>query len=233
MVPGRGILSRPAWVAFDVIETLFSLEGLRPRLEAAGLPGASLDTWFASTLRDAFALAAIGAFQPLQAMQETALVALSRKHGVALDEGQRETILAGMQELDPHPDVGAAMACLAAAGLSVMAVSNGSAAATEALLQRAGLRPLVSLVLSVDEVRLSKPRPEIYRYATQRAGIDPAQMILVATHPWDVNGAKAASLMGGFVARGQAYPSTMTPPDFEGETLAEIAAAIAILPLTE
>ena len=50
--------ARPRIVAFDVIETTFSLESLRPRLSAQGIPGASLETWFARILRDAFALAA-------------------------------------------------------------------------------------------------------------------------------------------------------------------------------
>lgn len=49
---------RPRVVAFDSIETTFSLASLRPRLEARALPGAVLDLWFARTLRNAFALAA-------------------------------------------------------------------------------------------------------------------------------------------------------------------------------
>ncbi len=40
---------RPAVVAFDVIETLFSRESLRPRLGAIGLPAHSLEAWFART----------------------------------------------------------------------------------------------------------------------------------------------------------------------------------------
>ena len=53
---------RPSVIAFDVIETVFSLETLRGRFEVVGLPGTALETWFAQTLRDAFALDATGAF---------------------------------------------------------------------------------------------------------------------------------------------------------------------------
>lgn len=57
---------RPHVVAFDVIETTFSLESMRPRLQAAGLPGHLLETWFAQLLRDAFALDASGVYKPFR-----------------------------------------------------------------------------------------------------------------------------------------------------------------------
>ena len=64
---------RPRVVAFDVIETLFALEALRTRLEKAGLTGNALEWWFARTLRDGFALAATGDFQPFARVAEEAL----------------------------------------------------------------------------------------------------------------------------------------------------------------
>ena len=48
--------SAPRVVVFDVNETLSDLQPLRPSLEAAGVPGALLETWFAAVLRDGFAL---------------------------------------------------------------------------------------------------------------------------------------------------------------------------------
>ncbi len=47
--PETGLTNhRPAVVAFDAIETLFSLESLRPRLGANGLSAHS-EAWFART----------------------------------------------------------------------------------------------------------------------------------------------------------------------------------------
>lgn len=50
-------------MAFDVIETLFSL---RPRLASARLDGHHLETWFASFMRDAFALEIAGEYKPFR-----------------------------------------------------------------------------------------------------------------------------------------------------------------------
>ena len=43
---------RPQVVAFDAIETVFSLDPLRDRLVTLGLPPHALEVWFARTLRD-------------------------------------------------------------------------------------------------------------------------------------------------------------------------------------
>ena len=57
---------RPVVVAFDVIETLFSLESLRPRLGSVGLHAHAPETWFAQLLRDAFALDCVGKYLPFR-----------------------------------------------------------------------------------------------------------------------------------------------------------------------
>ncbi len=43
---------RPTVVAFDVMETLFSLEPMRPRLQAIGLPAHSLHAWYTRLIHD-------------------------------------------------------------------------------------------------------------------------------------------------------------------------------------
>ena len=47
-------------VAFDVIETLASLEPLRDRLVDAGQPPGLLETWYTRILRDGMALSMTG-----------------------------------------------------------------------------------------------------------------------------------------------------------------------------
>ncbi len=214
-------------VAFDVIGTLFSLEPLRGVLEAAGIPGDALEALFAATLRDAFALAATGAFQPLQAVLSANLDALFRRYGILLKAPRRKSVLASMQKLLPYPDAAEAVVAVSSANLPVVALSNGSAEVTEALLRRARLHQSVKVVVSVDEVKLATPRCEVYLHAASRAGVEPSRLALVAAHPWDVHGAKAAGLVAGFVARGRAFPSTMMEPDVQGETLAEVAGKLA------
>jgi 2-haloacid dehalogenase len=216
--------ARPMVAAFDVIGTTFSLEPLRPRLVALGLPPDALETWFASGLRDAFALAATNSFEPFQTVLDGALQQVLVQHGIEAGSHERHEVLAGMKELPPHPDDEEAMRTLAQAGIRIMAVSNGAAASTRHLLEQAGLDKLVERIVSVDDVKRSKPAPEVYRYAASQAGAEAGHVMLVAAHPWDIHGAKQAGWQAGYVARGVPFPSSvMRKPDVEGETLSEVA----------
>jgi 2-haloacid dehalogenase len=123
------------------------------------------------------------------------------------------------------------METLRAAGLRVLVVTNGSAPLAHRLLEAAGLDRLAERVVSVDEVRRSKPAPEVYRHAAALMGLAAPEMALVATHPWDIHGARAAGWQGAYVACGVPFPAAVLhPPQVEGETLGEVARRLIALP---
>lgn len=213
----------PAAVAFDVIETVFSLESLRPRLLAAGLPGHMLETWFAQVLRDAFALDATGVYKPFREVATAALQGLFAEPRQA-DSARADGIIDGFTELDAHPDAGPAMQRLRDAGIRIVMLTNGSAKVTETLLERAGFRDLVERTVTVDEVKHWKPRKEVYLHCAETVGVEPQRLALVAAHAWDIHGGRRAGLITAYVGRsGQAFPATMARPDIVGSTLIEVA----------
>jgi len=224
------VAARPRVVAFDIVETTFSLESLRPRLSAQGIPDTSLETWFAQILRDAFALAATDTYAEFREIAAATLVEIARKHGRELGKAGLDAVLDGFGQLEPHPDASEAFRTLKNADVRVAALSNGAAETTHALLQRAGLSSLVERVISVAEIRQWKPRRSLYLHTAEVLGVRPAELALVATHAWDVHGAKCAGLFTGFVARGQNFPVSMAAPDIVGESLAEVANGIAAMP---
>jgi 2-haloacid dehalogenase len=219
--------SSPSVVAFDIIETVFSLEPLRADLTALGLPPSTLELWFAESLRDAFALAAVGDFQPFRDVQDAVLEQVLAQHGRTATAAQRSDVLDGMKRLSPHPDAQDSFDTLTKAGIRICALSNGAVASTTALLEQAGLRSQVELVISVEDVGLSKPRKEVYAYAARQMKVEPGELALIACHPWDIHGAKAAGLAAGYVSRGRPFPPFMRAPDVSGETLSETAGMFA------
>ena len=223
-------MTRPKVIAFDINETVFSLETIRPRLTALGLPATALEVWFASALRDAFAIAITDRFAPFRSVLEGALASLLSTHDLSSTPNEIAAVLDGMAELKPHPDARETFALLADEGFRIVALSNSPSASTEKLLRRGGLDRYVEMVLSVDQVQRSKPRPEVYLHAAQTTGVRPEEMALVATHAWDTHGAKAVGLITGFVARRQTYPSVLLQPDVQGETLLDVAHALVNLP---
>jgi len=199
MLPGK-----PKAVVFDVIGTLFSLETQRPRLVACGLPGDRLETWFAASLRDLFALGVTGRTAPMIV----------------------DAVLEGMSQLEPDPEARAALAHLRSSGTVCAALSNGSLKATRTLLEQAGLEDVFSQVLSIDTVGLPKPRAEVYRAMTDRLQLKPADVMMAAAHPWDLHGARAAGLSTAFVSHGSPWPGSLDAPDLTAPGLFELAGLI-------
>lgn len=220
--------TRPRVVAFDIIETTFSLEPLRPRLQDLGLPKTALEVWFAQTLRDAFALAATDRYAPFGDVASTTLESLAAKHGVSTKPERVAAVLQGFGELDPRPDAAAAMQHLRSQGIRIIALTNGAAEVTQTLLDRSGLSAFTERVVSVAEIQKWKPASAVYHHAATASGVAPDELALIAAHAWDVHGAKCAGLTTGFVARGQPFPKFMAAPDVMGESLAEVAQMLAV-----
>jgi 2-haloacid dehalogenase len=216
----------PAVVLFDVNETLSNLEALRGRFDEIGVPGDLLRTWFASTLRDGFALAAAGAYADFQSVAIAALrPLLAQVDGLnrSLGDGA-DHVIRGMGELDLHPDVPEGMRLLNDAGVRMATLTNGSAEQTQGLLERGGVASLIERTLSVKAVGRWKPAPEPYLYASRELGVAPDEVALIASHPWDIGGAKWAGLLGGWLNRSrEEYPEPFPEPDAVGEILASVA----------
>ncbi len=226
---GLGKPHRPEVVAFDIIGTVFPLEPLRPAILALGLPPGALEGWFATGLRDAFALSAAGDFAPLPEVLEGALDQVLAEQGVAGTAEGRAALLEGMKRLPPRPDARAAFEAIAAAGMRILAVSNGARSATRGLLEGGGLDDLVAEIVSVEDVKLFKPRREVYDEAVRVAGAKASRVALVAVHAWDVNGAKAAGLTTAYVSAERPFSPAMRSPDVEAESLLAVARALAAL----
>lgn len=222
------MLLRPRAVAFDVVETLMPLEPLRGRLAEVGQPAHVLETWFLRTLRDGVALSATGEFHPFPAVARQALdVATGHTAGGA----DLDYVLAGFDVLAPHPDVEPAMRRLAAGGVRVSCLTNGTERVTYGFLQRSGLAGYVEHVITVEQIGVWKPAAAVYRAAADRLGVFPGQMALVAAHAWDCHGAKRAGCMTGWVDRFEgSYGELFAPADVRGASLVEVAGRLLELP---
>ncbi len=226
---GLGEPKRPRMVAFDIIGTVFPLEPLRAWIVALGLPRAGLEGWFAAGCRDAFAMAAVGDYEPFTTVLEAALDQVLAEQGLDAPAHERKALVKQLEMLDARNGAREAFSLLAQAGIPVMALSNGASSATKALLARAELSDLVQEIVSVDEVKLAKPRAEVYFHAADRAGIKPPELALVAAHPWDVHGAAAAGLIAAYLSADRPYSRAMRSPDMEAFTLPELARRLAAL----
>lgn len=222
---------RPRVIAFDVIETLISLEPLRDHFAGAGLPPSALEHWFSIGLRDAFALGAAGAYQPFETVLESAFDELFAVHKRELDEKVVKAVQAQMKSLPAQPGAAEALRTLMEAGVRLVALTNGSTSSTELHLKENGLDGYFEQILSTDDVKLSKPQPEVYRHFLTQAEVLASQAALVACHGWDLQGAASVGLITAFLEHHKPYPRVMKTPDLSAPSLPEVARLILELEL--
>lgn len=225
---GREAFRRPGLVLFDVNETLSDLSVLGERFADVGAPRHLVTTWFAGLLRDGFALAAAGTSAPFAeigaGLLRVQLASLSLDRD--LDEAVNH-VMAGFTNLALHPDVAPGIAALADLGLRLVTLSNGATSVAADQLDRAGITGQFEQLLSVEEAGVWKPAPGSYRYALDQCGAAASEAMLVAVHPWDIDGASRAGLTTAWLNRtGGLYPSYFRRPDVEVQTLSQLARAL-------
>jgi 2-haloacid dehalogenase len=219
---------RPSVIVFDVNETLSDMTPMASHFAEVGTPGLLATAWFASVLRDGFALTAVGGKEPFARLARGALenvlagASLNRPAPEAADH-----ILAGFSELSVHPDVPDGVRLLREGGLRLVTLSNGSADVAGRLLAKAGIRGEFEHLLSVEDAPAWKPMPAAYTYAARACSVPIEQMLLVAVHPWDIHGARQAGMRTGWIARQPVpYPGYFAAPDLQAPDLSALATQI-------
>lgn len=215
-------------VVFDVNETLSDLTDLTTRFTDLGLPPGAARAWFAGVLRDGFALAVHAEAERFVSIGASILRAMLPRETSEVDaKAAVDHVVGGFTGLDVHPDVAEGVRALRAKGLRLVTLSNGSAPIADSLLTRAGLRDDFDLLLSVDDAGVWKPAKEAYWYAATVCGTDLADMIMVAVHPWDLDGASRAGMATAWVNRsGVDYPDYFRAPTVSVAALPDLADAL-------
>ncbi len=205
----------PAAIVFDVNETLSDMAPLAERFADLGVAPDLSALWFASVLRDGFALTAAGASRPFAEVAAGALRALlaARPVNRPLDDAVAH-VMDGFATLGVHPDVPRGVRVLSDAGHRLVTLSNGSASVADDLLSSCGLRDRFTRVLSVNDAGSWKPARAAYLHAAAACGVPPEDLMMVAVHPWDIDGAARAGLRTAWIDRsgGDAYPDHLLPP---------------------
>jgi len=216
---------RPQVLVFDVNETLSDLAPIGRRFREVGAPEHLARLWFTSVLRDGFALAAAGSSQTFADIAAALLrVQLPEPELNRSVPDAVAHVMDGFGELGVHPDVAEGVRALAGAGLRLVTMSNGAVAVAERLLTDAGVVDSFEQLLSVEDAGVWKPARAAYGYAVEHCGVAATDAMLVAVHPWDIDGAHRAGLRTAWINRdGGSYPAHLLPADLVASSIISLA----------
>ena len=222
---GRVDGMRPSVIVFDVNETLSDLSPLGARFVEVGASASAAPLWFAQVLRDGFALTAAGANPSFaEVARELLRSQLSEVQLHRSVEDAAGHVMDGFARLELHPDVAPGIDRLHEDGFRLVTLSNGSAAIADRLLTSADIRDRFERLLSVEDAGAWKPSPRPYEYAAEVCDAKPVDMLMVAVHPWDVDGARRAGLQTAWVNRtGARFPAMFEAPTYTVTGVEELA----------
>ena len=187
---------------FDAYGTLFDVHAAIGRHRGAAGPDADRlsEVWRTKQLEYTWTLTLAGRYEDFWTLTERALdFALARFPSV--DRALKPKLLDAYRILDAFPDAAAILHTLKARGHRTAILSNGSPPMLATAVDAAKLRADLDAVLSVDAVRMYKPRPEVYRLVTSHFGVQPTDVIFVSSNRWDVMGATAFGFRAAWVNR--------------------------------
>ena len=175
-------------LVFDAYGTLYDVHSVVQRCEGF-FPGAGArlsQLWRAKQLEYTWLRSLMRRYAPFSAVTRDALAFACQALSLEPGPAQVEALMDEYNRLSPFPEVANALAKMK--GRKAI-LSNGSPDMLEPLVRHSGLA--LDAVLSVDEVRVFKPAPEVYELAVRRLGVAKERIGFVSSNGWDAAGAKS------------------------------------------
>jgi 2-haloacid dehalogenase len=123
---------------------------------------------------------------------------LLAERGLVLAIEERYRLVSAWHRLEPWPDVRSGLEALRREHVTA-ALSNAHVALLVDLARHGELR--FDCLLSAEMAHAFKPATQVYETGARLLGVDPAELMLVAAHPLDLEGARGAGLQTAFIDR--------------------------------
>ena len=206
-------------LVFDAYGTLYDVHSVMRRCETCFRgKGAQLSQlWRAKQLEYTWQRSLMRRYVPFSTVTREALEYACISLGLQCGE-HLHALMAEYLALAPFPDVPKALSRLT---MKKAILSNGSPDLLEPLVRNSGLR--FDAVLSVDELKVYKPAPEVYELAVRRLDVPREHIGFVSSNCWDALGAKSYGFRVYWINRGGAPVDCLGfQPDRIGKSLDEI-----------
>jgi 2-haloacid dehalogenase len=195
--------AKPAFV-FDAYGTLFDVHAAIARHRAQAGPEAERfsQIWRTKQLEYTWTLTLAGRYVDFWTLTERALD-YAFNCVSTVDRALRSKLLEAYLELDAYPEAAVALTHLKSLGHRTAILSNGTPDMLNAAVTASGIADALEVVLSVDKLRLYKPRPEVYGLAANALAAKPSDIMFISSNRWDVMGAASFGFKTLWVNRGR------------------------------
>jgi 2-haloacid dehalogenase len=176
-------------LVFDAYGTLFDVHSVARRCETfwPGKGALLSQTWRAKQLEYTWQRSLMRRYRPFSQVTREALAYACQALRLPLDEKRIEALMGEYRVLELYPDVKDFLERLKTEKRAIL--SNGSPDMLQPLVEHSGLK--FDAVLSVDELKIYKPAPEVYELAVRKLQIRKEDIGFISSNCWDALGARA------------------------------------------
>jgi 2-haloacid dehalogenase len=178
-------------LVFDAYGTLFDVHSVIALCnEMFPEQGPALSQlWRAKQLEYTWLLSLMGRYEDFWEVTAKALRFACRALKLPLEVDRQARLMEAYLHLDTYPEVRQSLAALADYPLAIL--SNGAPEMLAAVVANAGLQETFAHVISVDEVQIYKPNPQVYQLAVEKLGLEADSIGFVSSNSFDIIGATA------------------------------------------
>ncbi|MEX1014837.1 MAG: haloacid dehalogenase type II [Candidatus Paceibacterota bacterium] len=210
-------------VFFDMNETLLNLSLLKEQFDKHFDDKYVLKYWFTKLLYSSTIMGIMDEYRNFGELADVALENLFFENNKPLNSEIKSEILGEFRKLPAYEDVRPALSMLRNNDIRAIAVSNSSLEMIKEQLTNAGIIDLFDSYYSVDNVEKYKPFKDIYLSAAKQEGLQTENIVMVATHDWDLFGAKKAGLTTAYIKRKEEiYHPYYLQSDFNASNLPDL-----------
>ncbi|HSA68304.1 MAG TPA: haloacid dehalogenase type II [Burkholderiales bacterium] len=189
-------------MVFDAYGTLYDVHSVAARCEMFWPgKGTELSTlWRAKQLEYTWQRSLMQRYVPFSTVTREALAYACETLGLELDRVREQALMQEYLRLATYPDVQETLKKLKSRKQAIL--SNGSPDMLLPLVGHSGLR--FDAVISVDELKIYKPAPQVYELAVRRLNTEKTRIAFVSSNCWDAIGAKSYGFRVYWINRARA-----------------------------
>ncbi len=161
-------------------------------------------------------------YTDFRSITEDALYYALEELGLQFDKEIIETILNEYLHLSLYPEVMEALTIFRPRKLAIL--SNGNLQMLDNLTKNTDLDKHIDEIISVDEFKVYKPKPEAYHLAAKKLLLKKEEFLFISSNGWDVAGSKSYGFTVGWLNRFKKPADRLgVVPDFVASNLKELA----------
>lgn len=130
--------------------------------------------------------------------------------------------------LNLYPEVVEALNIFRPRKLAIL--SNGNLHMLQELAKNTSLDRYLDDIISVDAIKVYKPKPDAYHFAATKLGFEKEEILFISSNGWDIAGSKSYGFTVGWLNRlGKPIDKLGIKPDFIAADLKELALKTKII----